>query len=190
MTKPNIPVYFEEFQSLVLCRLDSLVIDITNYEYNRSITNRLCSSSQRRLLGQTKQLHRQCCITSRRRWLQGSRAYLYKLGSTTCLHRWTVRQPRPRNLHQQKEETRHQVPHPTCLTSTARYTKRGLYIPLFVAAVVLFPLATTLSTNHIMKQNKPLVASDRELDAAKIVFACIVGVQLITFIAIIAELQK
>jgi len=34
--------------------------------------------------------------------------------------------------------------------STARYTKRGLYIPLFVAAVVLFPLATT-HTNNMSK---------------------------------------
>ncbi len=41
-----------------------------------------------------------------------------------------------------------------------------------------------------MKNNKPLVASDRELESAQIVFACIIGVQLITFGAIIAELLK
>ena len=39
-------------------------------------------------------------------------------------------------------------------------------------------------------QDQKLVASQRELDAAKIVFACIIGVQLITFAAIAAELIK
>ena len=181
-------VYIVEFQWLVLVGWDSLVINITNYEYNQSITNRFRSSSQRRLLSQTKQLHRQCCITSGRRWLQSSRAYLYKLGSTTCRHRWTVRQPNPRDLHQQSQEAGHQIPHPTSLTSNARYTKRGLYIPLFVARGCSFPLATKLSTNHIMKNKKPLIASDRELESAKIVFASIIGVQIIVFIAVIEKL--
>ena len=39
-----------------------------------------------------------------------------------------------------------------------------------------------------MKNKKPLVASDRELDAAKIVFASIIGVQIIVFIAVINKL--
>ena len=39
-------------------------------------------------------------------------------------------------------------------------------------------------------QDQQLVASQRELEAAKIVFACIVGIQLITFAAIAAELIK
>ena len=40
------------------------------------------------------------------------------------------------------------------------------------------------------QDDQKLVASQRELDAAKIVFACIIGVQVITFAAIAAELIK
>jgi hypothetical protein len=39
-------------------------------------------------------------------------------------------------------------------------------------------------------QNRKLVASKRELDAALIVFACIIGGALITLVAIAAELIK
>ena len=135
-------VYIVEFQWLVLVGWDSLVINITNYENNQSIINRIRSSSQNRLRRERKILRRQLRPTSLRRWLHSSRACLDKLNLTACRHRWTVRQPHPRDLHEQKEQTGHQVPHPTCLTSTARYTKRGLYIPLFCSR------GCSLSTCH------------------------------------------
>lgn len=121
MTKPNIPVYFEEFQSLVLCRLDSLVIDINNYEQNTKVLTRFRSSSQRRLRGLSELLRHQCRITAQGRWLQGSRPYLDELKSTACLHRWTVRQPHTR------QRQRRQNPQPTtaCLTQALHATQSG-----------------------------------------------------------------
>ena len=41
-----------------------------------------------------------------------------------------------------------------------------------------------------MKNKKPLVASEREFNAAKIVFASIIGVQILVFIAVIENLLK
>ena len=149
MTKRNIPVYFEEFQSLVLCRLDSLVINITKYEQNTKVLTRFRSSSQHRLRRVRKLLRRQLRITSQRRWLPNSRAYLDKLNRTAHRHRWTVRQPHPRDLHQQIQAEGHQVPHPTCLTNALHAKQSGDSIsPFFSARGCFFPLATKLSTNH------------------------------------------
>lgn len=143
-------VYSVEFQWLVLVGWDSLIINITKYYENNKITNRIRSSSQHRLRRVHELLRRQLRITSQGRWLQSSRACLDKLDANAHLHRWTVRQP---HTHQ-RQGRQNTPPNPTCVTNNARYTKRGLYIPLFVARGCSFPLATKLSTNHYEIQNR------------------------------------
>lgn len=141
------PVYLESCQRLVIRRLDSLVINITNYENNQSILNRRRSSSQHRLRGFCKLLCRQLRIKAIGRWLQGSRPYLDKLKSTACLHRWTVRQPHTR----QRQRRQNTPPSPTCLTNALHATQSEDSTSSFLfVAVVLFPLATT-HTNNMSK---------------------------------------
>lgn len=139
------PVYLESCQRLVIRRLDSLVIHITNHEHNQSILNRRRSSSQRRLRSFFKLLCRQLRIQAIGRWLQGSRPYLDKLKSTACLHRWTVRQP-----HTHQRQGRHNTqPSPTCVTNPLHATQSEDSTSSFLfVAVVLFPLATQLSTQQ------------------------------------------
>ena len=177
-------VYFVEFQWLVLVGADSLVITINEHEHSIKITNQIRSSYQHRLRRVQKLLRHTLRGTANKRWLQNLPRTLDELISDASVQDWTVRQAHPNHGHRQKGTPLSYA----SLTSTARYTKRGLYIPLFVAAVVLFPLATTLSTNHTMKNKKPLIASDRELESAKIVFASIIGVQILVFIAVINKL--
>ena len=140
MTKPNIPVYFEEFQRLVLCRLASLVIARNKYyEKNQRIINHRRSSSQRRFR-RVKELFRyQLRIEAIGRWLQDSRPYLDELEPNAPLHRWNGRQPHPRQRHGRQDS----LPNPTCLTNARHTTQSGdSTSPFLFAAVVFFPLAT------------------------------------------------
>jgi len=174
-------VYSVEFQWLVLVGSDSLVINITNYEYSIKNTNQIRSSYQHQLRRAQKLLRRSLRPTARKRWLQSLPRTLDELISTASVQSWTVRQTHPNHGHRQQTTPLSY----TCLTSRARYHQVGtLHPPFWSPRFTFFPL----STDHIMKQNKPLVATQREFDAAKIVFACIIGVQLITFIVIINQL--
>ena len=174
-------VYSVEFQWLVLVGSDSLVINITNYEYSIKNTNQIRSSYQHRLRRVQKLLRRSLRRTASKRWLQSLPRTLDELISDASVQNWAVRQAHPNHGHRQKGAPLSY----TCLTSRARYHQVGtLYPPFWSPGPSFFPL----STNQIMKYKKPLVATQREFDAAKIVFACIVGIQLITFIVIINQI--
>ncbi len=137
-------VYSVEFQWLVLVGWDSLVINITKYEYSIKNTNQIRSSYQHRLRRVQKLLRHPLRGTTTKRWLQSLPRTLDELITNSNVQDWTVRQANPNHRHRQER-----APRPSaCLTSRARYTKWGLYIPLFVARGCSFPLATTLSTNH------------------------------------------
>lgn len=146
MTKRNIPVYFEEFQMLVLCRLDSLIINLNkDYEYNQSNTNPRRSSPQRRLRGISQLVCRQCGYQNQRRWLQNSRAYLDELIANSALHRRDVRQHHTHQGQRQKSSPSDT----TCVTNALHAKQSGDSIsPFFSARGCFFPLATTLSTCH------------------------------------------
>jgi len=146
MTKQHIPVYFEEFQSLVLCRLDSLVILLTkDYEKYQSIIHHLRSSSQRRLCRVSQLLRSQLRIQGLGRGLQGSRPYLDELTSCAHLHRRDVRQP---HTHQRQGQ-QSSPSNPTCLTNAPHAKLSGDSIsPFFIARGCFFPLATKLSTQQ------------------------------------------
>ena len=153
MTKPNIPVYFEEFQRLVLCRLASLVIARNKYyEKNQRIINHRRSSSQRRFRRVTELFRYQLRIEAIGRWLQGSRPYLDELESNAALRRWTSRQPHP----YQRQGRQDSPTNPTSLTNARHTTQSGDSIsPFLFAAVVLFPLATcNLTPPHYEKPKK------------------------------------
>jgi len=146
MTKQHIPVYFEEFQSLVLCRLDSLIIARNqNYEnYQINIRYRR-SSSQRRLCRVSQLLRSQLRIQAIGRGLQDSRPYLDELTSYTRLHRRDVRQP-----HTHQRQGRQSSPsNPPSLTNALHATQSEDSISSFLLARgCFFPLATKLSTHQ------------------------------------------
>ena len=131
MTKQHIPVYFVEFQSLVLCRLDSLVIELTkDYEKYQSNIRYRRSSSQRRLCRNSQLLCSQLRIQAIGRGLQDSRPYLDELTSYTRLHRRDVRQP-----HTHQRQGRQSSPsNPPSLTNALHATQSGDSISPFLLA--------------------------------------------------------
>ena len=152
MIKLEHPVYLESSQCLVIRELDSLSINyIIYYENYQSFRYRIRSSSQRRLLRQTKFLCRHLRLQTTGRWLQCTRTNLDKLKSTACLHIRNVRQPSPRNLQNKNKQTSHQVPYTACLKHSTLTTNWGLYIPSFSdPSVVLSSFHHTII--HIMSK--------------------------------------